>query len=97
MLTIRHILKWVKSKKCPATLLYIDFSKASDSINRENMKYILIIYSIPTEVVNAIFILYKNTRSMVRSHDGDTHLFNITTGVLEVDILAPILFIVCHN
>ena len=59
MLTIRCILKGVKSKNLPATLLFIDFTQAFDSINREKMKGILIIYGIPTEVVNSILILYK--------------------------------------
>ena len=38
---------------------------------------------------------YKNTRSMVRSPDGDTPYFEITTGVLQGDTLAPFLFIIC--
>ena len=41
------------------------------------------------------YIYYKNTRSMVRSPDGDTPLFKITTGVLQGDTIAPFLFIIC--
>ena len=48
MLTIQSILEEVKSKNLPATLLFIDFSQAFDSINREKMKGILIIYGIHT-------------------------------------------------
>ena len=40
-------------------------------------------------------MLYKNTYSMVRSPDGDTPFFKITTGVLQGDTLAPFLFIIC--
>ena len=40
-------------------------------------------------------MLYTNTRSMVRSPDGDTPYFKITTGVLQGDTLAPFLFIIC--
>ena len=57
---------------------------------------ILIIYGIPTEIVNVILILYKKTRYMVISHDGATTLFgNITTGVLQGDTLAPFICIIC--
>ena len=59
------------------------------------MKHILIIYGIPTEIVNVILMLYKNNRFMVRSPDGDTPFFDITTGVLQGDTLAPFLFIIC--
>ena len=59
------------------------------------MKHILKSYGIPAEKVNAIMMLYMNTRSMVRSPDGDTQFFDITTGVLQGDTIAPFLFIIC--
>jgi hypothetical protein len=95
ILTIRRIIEGVKNKNLPAVLVFIDFSKAFDSIHREKMKEILIAYGIPGETVNAIMILYSNTRSMVRSPDGDTDFFNITAGVLQGDTIAPYLFIIC--
>ena len=38
-------------------------------------------------------MLYKNTKSMVRSPDGDTDFFEVLAGVLQGDTLAPFLFI----
>ena len=95
ILTIRRILEGVNSKNLPLTLLFIDFSKAFDSIHRGKMKEILLAYGIPKETVDAIMILYQNTRSMVRSPDGDTDFFDITAGVLQGDTLAPYIFIIC--
>ena len=95
ILTIRRLIEGVKSKNVPAILLFIDFSKAFDSINRLKLKYILSAYRIPKEKINAIMILYTNTRAMVISPDGDTPFFDITTGVLQGDTLAPYLFIIC--
>ena len=40
-------------------------------------------------------ILYKNTKVKVRSQDGDTDNFDIVSGVLQGDTLAPYLFIIC--
>ena len=40
-------------------------------------------------------ILYQDTRSMVRSPDGDTDFFDISAGVLQGDTLAPYIFIIC--
>ena len=39
-------------------------------------------------------IAYKDTKSIVRSDDGDTEFINIT-GVLKGDTTAPFLFIIC--
>ena len=40
-------------------------------------------------------ILYRNTKVNVRSPDGDTDYFDIAAEVLQEDILAPYLFIIC--
>ena len=61
------------------------------------MKDILKYYGIPKVTVNAVMIAYINTRSKVRSPDGDTTFFEITAGVLRGDILAPFFFIICLN
>ena len=57
------------------------------------MEQILQIYGIPTETIEAIMMLYRNTLSIVRSPNGDTGFFEITTWVLQGDTLAPFLFI----
>ena len=75
ILTISRLLEGVKSHNLPAILLFVDFSKAFYSIDRNNIKHILKSYGIPAETVNAILMLYLNTRSMVRSPDGDTQFF----------------------
>ena len=58
------------------------------------MEQILLAYGIPTETVAAIMMLYKNTKSLVRSPDGDTSFFDINAGVLQGDTLAPFLFVI---
>ena len=59
------------------------------------MEQILQIYGIPIETIESIMMLYRNNRSIVRSPDGDTAFFEITTVVLQGDTLAPFLFILC--
>ena len=40
-------------------------------------------------------ILYRNTKVIVRSPDGDIDYFDIVAEVLQGDSLAPYLFIIC--
>ena len=49
----------------------------------------MLAYGIPPIAVSAIAMLYKHSKSMVRSPDGGTQFFEVVTG------LAPYLFILC--
>ena len=71
ILTIGRILEGVREKNLLVTLLFVDFTKAFDSIQRGKMEQILLAYSLPKETVAAITILYRNTNVKVRSPDGD--------------------------
>ena len=94
ILTIRRILEGVRAKNLQATLIFVHFTKAFDSIHRGKMEQILLAYDIPKETVVAITTLYRNTKVKVRSPDGDTEYFDIVAGVLQGDTLAPYLFII---
>ena len=78
-----------------ATLLFVDFTNAFDSVHRGKMEQILLAYGLPKETIAAITILYKNTKVKICSPDGDTEYFDIVAGVLQGDTLAPYLFIIC--
>ena len=97
ILTIRRILEDVRAKNLLATLLFVDPTKAFDSIHRGKIEQILLTYGLPKESVAEITILYRNTKMKVRSPDGDTEYFDIVAGVLQGDTLAPYLFIICLN
>ena len=93
--TTSRILEAVRAKSLKTTLLFVDFSKAFDSIHRGKMEQILLAYDLPKETVAAIMMLYKNTKVKVRSPNGDTDYFDIVAGVLQGDTLTPCLFIIC--
>ena len=82
-------------KKLQATILFVNFTKAFDSIDSEKMEQILLPYSLPKETVAAIMILYGNAKVKVGSPDGDTDYFDIVAGVLSGDTLVSYLFIIC--
>ena len=95
ILTIRRILEGVRAKNLQATLLFVDFTKAFDSIHRGKMEQIRLAYGLPKETVAAIRIRYRNTKVKVHSPDGDTEYLDMVVGVLQGDTLAPYLFIIC--
>ena len=75
-------------------MVFVDFSKAFDSINREAMFHILHLYGIPLRIIQAIKLMYLNSNSRVRTPDGLTEAFLTLIGVLQGDTLAPLLFII---
>ena len=95
ILTICRILEGVLAKNLQVTLLFVDFTKAFDSIHWGKMEQILLACGLPKETIAPITILYRNTKVKVRSPDVDTEYFDIVAGVLQEDTLAPYLFIIC--
>ena len=97
ILTVRRIIKEVRAKNLQVTQIFVDFSKAFDSIHTGKMEQILFACGLPKETVAAIMMLYKNTKVKFRPPDGDTDFFDIVVGVLQRNTLAPNLFITCRD
>ena len=85
ILTICWILEGVSAKNLEASILFVNFTKAFDSIHRGKMEQILLAYS----------LLNRNTKVKVRSPNGDTNYFVIAADMLQGDTFAPYLFIIC--
>ena len=80
ILTIRWILEGVSAKNLEATMLFVDFTKACDSIHGGKMEQILLPYSLPKETIAAIMMLYRNMKVKVLFLNGDTDYFDIVAG-----------------
>ena len=74
--------------------MFVDFSKAFDSINRVYMAQALTAYGIPPYLIRAALSLYSNPTARVMSTEGLSVQFNLDHGVLQGDTLAPFLFII---
>ena len=94
ILSLRRIVEEMRNANKEMTIVFVDFKKAFDSIDRSVMFEILELYGLPTEIINAIKVLYTNTTAQVLIPDGVTDLFDIVAGVLQGDTLAPFLFII---
>ena len=82
-------------KNLEATILFVDFSKAFDSIHRGKMEQILLAYGLNQRNHFSHHDIYKNMKVKVHFPDGDIDYFDIVVGVLQGDTFAPYLFIIC--
>ena len=92
ILAMRRPIEGVKERNLKAILVFIDFNKAFDSIDRGKMLKILRVYGLPEQLVSAIGTLYIGTKAKVRSPDGETEIFEILAGILQGDTIAPYIF-----
>jgi hypothetical protein len=72
--------------------LFIDFKKACDSVKREVLYNILLVFGIPKKLVRLIKRCLNDTNSKicVDKHSSDT--FPIQNGLKQGDALSPLLF-----
>ena len=81
--------------KCVA--IFVDFCKAFYSVSWAQMEAILYAYQVPSDLVLAIMSVYHGAKAGVLNSDGqleDDNTFNLNTGVLQGDTLAPYLFVI---
>ena len=98
VLALRRVFEQCRLKQGTRCVsVFIDYSKAFDSISRSMMQKILLAYGIPEKVVGMIMRLYNGSKAHVMTADGPSDEFDITAGVLQGDTLAPFLFVIIVN
>jgi hypothetical protein len=89
---LRRIIEGAINKNIEVYIVFVDFKKAFDSLNRSTMFSILRHYGIPAKTVGAIRAIYNNSKSKVLVEGKMSDEFEITTGVLQGDTLAPFFY-----
>ena len=82
ILCLRRLIEESNLSKLDLALIFVDFSKAFDSVDRSRMFEILKLYGIPDQIIAAIKVMYTDTSSTVLSTDGETSSFPILAGTL---------------
>ena len=72
-------------------LLFVDFSKAFDSINENAIRQALAAFGVPARITEAALAAYKDHRVRVRGAPGAE--YSLQSGVLQGDTLAPYIFV----
>ena len=73
-------------------ITFIDFAAAFDSVHRDSMWKILQKCGIPQPIIDILINMYSNASSKVRTEDGVSSPFDITSGVRQGCVISPILF-----
>ena len=77
-----------------ASLVFVDFRKAFDTLHRSSIPVILSQYNVPNYLISYIIQMYSDTSACVSTELGPTKLLRTTSGVHQGDTLSPFLFIV---
>ena len=99
ILAIRRKIEGIKEKNLPAMIIVIGFCNVSNITDRSKMfnihTYMFKAYIISEKIVKAIAIMCNNTTATVVSPNGNTDHFEIISGVLQGDTLAPFFYYNC--
>ena len=75
------------------TIIFFDFSKAFDSIDRRAISIVLSKYGVSELLIANVMQFSIKTSAVLAMAHGNTEIFSTTSGVLQGDSLAPFLFI----
>ena len=92
-MALRCILDMCRVSKRMTTIIFVDFSKAFDSIDCRAISIVLSKYGVSELLIANVMQFYTGTSAVVATAHGNTEFFLTTSGVLQGDTLAPFLFI----
>ena len=91
------LLNEVKTRACRdksgLVVAFLDFAKAFPSVSFQAIKAALQAFHVGPAMLRTIMSIYRGLHGVVRTPYGNTTSFQITTGILQGDVLAPYLFI----
>ena len=91
--TLRCIIDDCRTHQKSVSIVFVDFRKAFDSVSRPAIAWLLNAYGVPPLLATAILDPYTGSSAFVQTSHGPSEEFNTTSGVLQGDTLAPLLFL----
>ena len=87
------IEQWIEFQQT-ILLNFVHFKKAFDSIHRESLWKIAVLYGIPQKYIKIIKSIYLNSSCCIKTENGNSEFFNAETRARKGCILSSFLFIV---
>jgi len=97
--TVQQIIEKRKKEKkhnLPLFLLFIDYDKAYDNVNRDKL-WEMMDNKIPNYLLNEIKCIYRNTKVRIKFNDGISEPVYINRRVRQGCGLSPVLFNIYIN
>lgn len=91
--TLRIIVEQANEWQAPIYLLFVDFEKAFDSLDRRAMWTALSDQGVPDKLLNIIQSMYRDAKCRVFHRGQLGREFNVASGVKQGCILSPFLFL----
>jgi hypothetical protein len=93
MLAARHLLGKALDRDDTVLFLQIDYRAAFDSISHKYLMRSLQWAGVPEKLRKLISLIYSQAEGCIRTEEGNTEKFDIRRGVLQGEVLSPVLFI----
>ena len=90
--TVRHVQEKCLEQNLDFYSVFIDLTKAFDTINREALWDVLARYGCPPNVIQIIRLFHIDMTGQVLSSGEQSDPFSISNGVKQGCVLAPVLF-----
>ena len=90
--SLRQIQEKCIEQNMPLYMIFVDFSKAFDTVNRSTLWKILRRLGCPDQLTNLISSLHSGMKASVNLKGDLSEPFEITNGVKQGCVLAPTLF-----
>ena len=79
---MQQIIEKRKEHNLPLFLLFIDYKKAYDNMNRDKLWEVMN-NKIPNYILNTIKCIHRNTKVRIKFNDGISEPIHINTGVRQ--------------
>ena len=94
VMALRCVIDTCRVTNMTASLVFVDFQKAFDTLHRSPIPVNLSQYNVPICLISDIMQMHSNTSGSVSTELGPTEWFKTTSGVHQGDALSFYLFIV---
>jgi len=90
--TLRQVMGQSEQRRLPLHLAFVDLKKAFDSVDRESLWKVLRVYGVHEHLILLVKGLHEGSQAAVRLDGTLGPWFDISRGVKQGCVLAPLLF-----